>query len=142
MIIIIIYFSLIKAKIVNYMYKKYRGNRGNPLFSIIDQVNILEVMCTFPQILISNSSCLLKSCQLFFRLIQYLLFLKPVFRTLLMKRIRVAKDPPKSWKNFTKITRISYILSKILNFCLTDINIYLINNKANHYLEKRFLKKK
>ena len=25
---------------------------------------------------------------------------------------------------------------KILIFCLTDINIYLINNKRNHFLEK------
>ena len=40
-------------------------------------------------------------------------------------RIREAKNQPKSWK----------IFSKKLIFCL-DINIYLINNKTNHFLEK------
>jgi len=31
--------GLIKARIIDYMYKKYRGNRGNPLFSIVDQMD-------------------------------------------------------------------------------------------------------
>ena len=52
-------------------------------------------------------------------------------------RIKISQNhgkfPPKS----TKIIRISYIFfSKILNFCLTDINIYPINNKIDNFLEK------
>ena len=31
-------FSLIKERIVEYVYKKFGNSRGNPLFSIIDQV--------------------------------------------------------------------------------------------------------
>ena len=34
----------------------------------------------------------------------------------------------------TIITRISCIFFLILNFCLTEINIYLINNKTNYFL--------
>ena len=50
----------------------------------------------------------------------------------------IQKNQPKS-----KITRISYIFfSKILNFCLTDRNIYLINNKTNNFLENYILKEK
>jgi len=30
---------LIKERIVDYMYKKYRGNRGNPLFSVHEQMD-------------------------------------------------------------------------------------------------------
>ena len=74
-----------------------------------------------------------------------------------MKRIRVAKNQPKSWKistKSTKITRISYIFfckniiqfflqkyhtfffAKISNFCLFDRNIYLINNITRYFSEK------
>ena len=33
-------FSLIKDNITDYMYKSFRSNRGNPLFSLHDQVDI------------------------------------------------------------------------------------------------------
>ena len=45
-------------------------------------------------------------------------------------------------KKSTKITRISYIFSKILIFCSTGINIYLINNKTYNFLEKYTYDKK
>ena len=51
-------------------------------------------------------------------------------------RIRVAKNQPKSWKISTKITRISYIFFKTIELMFTDINIYPINNKTDHILEK------
>ena len=38
-------------------------------------------------------------------------------------------------KKSTKIIKISYIFSKILNLCSTDINIYPINNKKDNFLE-------
>ena len=52
-----------------------------------------------------------------------------------MKKIRVAKNQPKSWKistkKSTKIRRISWFFSsKILNLCLTDINIYPMKKKG------------
>ena len=42
------------------------------------------------------------------------------------------KFPQKS----TKIIRISSIFSKVLNLCLTDINISPVNNKTDNFLEK------
>ena len=40
-------------------------------------------------------------------------------------------------KKSTKITKnIIYCLQKTLNFCLTDISIYLINNKTSNFLDK------
>ena len=36
----------------------------------------------------------------------------------------------------------SYIFSKKLNKCLTDINIYPMNNKTDHFLEKYFSNRK
>ena len=54
--------------------------------------------------------------------------------------IWVAKNLPKSWKISTKINQnhknIIHFFSKILNLCLTEINIYHINNKTDHFLEK------
>ena len=41
-----------------------------------------------------------------------------------------------------KSTKISYNFFRILNFCLTDINIYLINNKTYHFLEKYIFNRK
>ena len=46
------------------------------------------------------------------------------------------------WIRLISATRIGIrfiYLKKILNFCLTDINIYLINNKTIHFLEKYIL---
>ena len=45
-------------------------------------------------------------------------------------------------KKLIKITRISCIFSKILIFCLGDINIYLIKIKRNHFLEKYIFDRK
>ena len=61
-----------------------------------------------------------------------------------MKRIRVAKIQPKSWKissqNLPKSQEYHTFFSEILNFCLTDINIYLINifliEKKNKKIKK------
>ena len=53
-----------------------------------------------------------------------------------MKRIRVAKNQPKSWKISTKIIRKSYIFFKTIKPMFTDINIYPINIKTGHISEK------
>ena len=46
-------------------------------------------------------------------------------------------------ENFHKNHKnIIHLFSKMLNFCLTDINIYLINNKTDHFLEKYTFKRK
>jgi len=45
--------NLIKGKIVNYMYKKYRGNRGNPQFSLIDQMDpVVSLQQNFDSLLV------------------------------------------------------------------------------------------
>ena len=40
-------------------------------------------------------------------------------------------------KNQQKTQEYHAFFSKILIFCLMDINIYLINNKTNHFSEKK-----
>ena len=61
-----------------------------------------------------------------------------------MKRIRIRVEKislnhGKFSQKSTKITRISHNSSKMLNFYLTDINIYHIYNKTNHFWEKYIL---
>ena len=62
-----------------------------------------------------------------------------------IKRIRVARNQPKSWTIFTKIDRnpknIIHFFESI-KFCLTDIIIYLVNNKAIQFLEKYIFDRK
>ena len=67
-------------------------------------------------------------------------------RICFMKRIRkwiqVAKNHGKSWKISTKINQNhkKYIyFFKIFNFWLTDIHIYLINNKTNHFFVEKYI---
>ena len=55
-------------------------------------------------------------------------------------RIRLAKSQPNSWKisfkNSQKSQEHHIFFWKILNFCTTEINIFLVNNRTNHFLEK------
>ena len=50
-----------------------------------------------------------------------------------------SKNSAKSWKISTKINQnknYHTFFSNIINLCSTDINIYPINNKTDHFLEK------
>ena len=63
------------------------------------------------------------------------------FMNRIQKQIRVAKNQPKSWKISTKINKnhkniTHFFLKKILNFYLTEKNIYLKNYKTDNLLEK------
>ena len=54
-----------------------------------------------------------------------------------MKRIRLARNQPKSWKISAKINQnFTFYLFKNINFCLPDINIYLIKKHKKSFLEK------
>ena len=59
------------------------------------------------------------------------------------KPVQVAKNQSKSWKISTKINQnhknIIHLFKKILNLCLTDINIYPIKNKTDHFWRNIFL---
>ena len=62
-------------------------------------------------------------------------------------RIQVAKNLPKSWKLSTKTNQnhqniIHFFLSKLINLCLTDMNIYPINNITDHFLKKYIFNRK
>jgi hypothetical protein len=54
----------------------------------------------------------------------------------------ISQNHRKLLQKSTKIIRISYIFSKILNLCITDTNIYPINNKTDHFLQKYILNRK
>ena len=54
-------------------------------------------------------------------------FVSVSFRPAGSGKQKISQNHGKFPQKSAKITRISYICSKILNFCLTDINIYLIN---------------
>ena len=46
----------IKQRIVNFMYSRYKGNRGNPLFSVFDDLNpVVSVEQNFDELLVPPS---------------------------------------------------------------------------------------
>ena len=98
----------------------YRDSRAQPPPPRPDRVNDLKLRSYFP--VLRTRICFILVSRI---------------------RIRVAKNQPKSRKVSTKIIRISYIFFKTIKLMFTDINIYLINNKTDHILEKYiFLQKK
>ena len=55
---------------------------------------------------------------------------------------KISQNHGKFQQKSTKITRILYIYIKNIYFCLTDININLINNKTNLFSQKYISERK